>query len=149
MIIYCNYTTICRKIQVCIFFFDRKINFLRCHLCNKMSFSWIPEFFRKERTGVFHLSISITEHHFHVEPANFSEKKKPDIPLNCDISGFSHSFGVRIFNWWRRFTSFQICVLLKFANSGMAIFRTFFSFLIPIMLCTCDIFSRIPEFFLR
>lgn len=98
MIIYYNYTTICRKIQVCIFFFDRKINFLRCHLCNKMSFSWIPEFFRKERTGVFHLSISITEHHFHVELANFSEKKKPDIPLNCDISGFSHSFEVRIFN---------------------------------------------------
>ena len=27
--------------------------------------------------------------------------------------------------WWRRFTSSQICVLLKFANSGMAIFRTF------------------------
>ena len=110
--IYYNYTTICRKIQVCIFFFDRKINFLRCHLCNKMSFSWIPEFFRKERTGVFHLSISITEHHFHVEPDNFSEKKKPDIPLNCDISGFSHSFEVRIFNCQKTLILIQ-CTCIK------------------------------------
>ena len=87
-----------------------------------MSFSWIPEFFRKERTGVFHLSISITEHHFHVEPANFSEKKKPDIPLNCDISGFSHSFEVRIFNCLRAL------ILIQNNPKNPAILRGFLFF---------------------
>lgn len=104
-----------------------------------------PNFFVKRGRVFFTCQYRSQNIIFMLNSPTFLKKKKPDIPLNCDISGFSHSFGVRIFNWWRRFTSFQICVLLKFANSGMAIFRTFFSFLIPIMLCTCDIFSRIPE----
>lgn len=39
--------------------------------------------------------------------------------------------------------TFKIC---KFGNGY---FSDFFSFAMSAMLCTCDIFSRIPEFFLR
>ena len=74
MIIYCNYTTICRKVQACTFFLWWKKNFQRYHSRYKIPFSWISNFFRKERT-VFHLSISTTEHHFHVETLTFLKKE--------------------------------------------------------------------------
>ena len=101
MIIYCNYTTICRKVQACTFFLGWKKNFQRYHSRYKILFSWISEFFRKERT-VFHLSISTTEHHFHVETPNFFEKRNLIYHKTAIYQAFSHSFRVHIFNWWRR-----------------------------------------------